>query len=1168
MKKKFTFLMAAVMLLTIIGLPGNAVGQSTTTYTFSSKSWAASPANWTSGQDGAQMQSGRGVQVTEAATGANATSPSSYNNISQIVVTYSTNASSGAGSIVIQVGSNTAVSKNVTKTGGTTDRTLTWTYSPNQSGSVKLTVNCTKNSIYVKSVAITTAATGTPTTTTINATGINNNIYGGNTNGGSLAASVTVTSGGAAVGGATVSWSSSNTSVATIASDGAVTLNTTGNTTITATYAGNDTYSGSSATYALTVINENPDLETIWSENFSSYSADDVPDGGDYNYECTDGGSTTKIYAATLAGGTSPELLVSKGNGSFSATIPLLTSTYGYEGDLVLTFKSNAYSINVKSGTTGITVDGEATTGAGVTFSSKDTHTVTFEGTTVATENITIVFTANTSDNVRLDDIVLKGIQEELTTVATPVISPASGAVGSGREITITCATEGASIYYTMGENPDDPTESSTLYNSSSKPTITTATTIKAIAIKKDLENSAVASASYTLAAPCATPTFSVASGAVEQGTPVTITTATDGATIYYTTDGSDPTTSSSVYSSALTINTAQTIKAIAAKEDLANSDVASATYTIRDYAILPFVWTGGNTTSGGGKEDLTAITGVTASGLGSDYAQSNAPYRIKFDGAGDYIQIKLDGQPARLTIAVKMLGGATTSKIKVQESATGTSFTDIEELNIEGSSNAVLEFDIANAFSATTRYVKIIKSVHGSNVGVGPIVIYKTSEIAPNTTWTPSDFTPVANNVYVISEGNTLTLNGDFSLIFNDPEILVVEDGGQLKVSSKGVKATFKKTISQSTKGSAWNTISSPVGTVNDVTTVTNLVTGADLQYNLYRYNETKPSGQWEAYDEDDFTTLEKGRGYLYRNNGKEIAFAGEVNTTSATVNLTASNTALPQLKGFNLIGNPFGEDITMDDIDDESFTGGYVITNDGKWSASPVLTIQPCQGFLVQVDNPETITINKPVSKGTTYNKEYIKFIVANSQYEDAAFALFEKGYGLNKINHRNADIPMLYINKDNRDLAIATMSDDTKSFNLNFKAMTMGQYTLSYKATGEYSYLHVIDRFTGEDVDMLLEGEYKFVATPNDNEARFIVKLGYMPDYSDVENDIFAYQNGSEILVSGEGELQIFDVTGRNVMTTMINGAESINIPAKGVYIFRLVGKEIKTQKIVVR
>lgn len=487
--------------------------------------------------------------------------------------------------------------------------------------------------------------------------------------------------------------------------------------------------------------------------------------------------------------------------------------------------------------------------------------------------------------------------------------------------------------------------------------------------------------------------------------------------------------------------------------------------------------------------------------------------------------------------------------------SITGTTTGNVVTFDLSGSSYT--HFVLTNGSGAG--YLSSITINYEESASVSTVTEYEADDDTRSTDIEASE-------CVIVKGTGILTFTGSNK---GNAANIIIEDGGQLIVSS-GVQATFKKSIDKTTRGTAWNTISSPVGSVG-ITSVTNLVNGTGLEYNLYRYNETVASSQWEAYNPNnhaDFTTLEKGRGYLYRNNGKEIEFAGEVNTTSASVTLTASETALSKLKGFNLIGNPFGENITMSNISGATLSGGYVITNAGAWSADPVATIQPCQGFLVQVDNPETITINKPVSKGTTYNKEYIKFIVANSQYEDAAFALFEKGYGLNKINHRNADIPMLYINKDNRDLAIATMSDDTKSFNLNFKAMTMGQYTLSYKATGEYSYLHVIDRFTGEDVDMLLEGEYKFVATPNDNEARFIVKLGYMPDYSDVENDIFAYQNGSEILVSGEGELQIFDVTGRNVMTTMINGAESINIPAKGVYIFRLVGNEIKTQKIVVR
>ena len=77
------------------------------------------------------------------------------------------------------------------------------------------------------------------------------------------------------------------------------------------------------------------------------------------------------------------------------------------------------------------------------------------------------------------------------------------------------------------------------------------------------------------------TPTFTPAEGNFTEAQNVTIACATDGATIYYTLDGTDPTTSSTVYSTAIAISTTTTVKAMAAKSGMANSDIASATYTI-----------------------------------------------------------------------------------------------------------------------------------------------------------------------------------------------------------------------------------------------------------------------------------------------------------------------------------------------------------------------------------------------------------------------------------------------------------------------------------------------------------------------------------------------------------------------------------------------------------
>lgn len=133
----------------------------TYTYVFTSKSWAAtlndSEANWTSGLAGNALQSGRGVQITTGSTGANATSPRSFTNVSAITVTYSMNASKGVGTIKVKVGDGTEQSFSVTKPSGdgTDDKTKIFTFSPNETGSVKLTVDCTENSIYIKQIAIT-----------------------------------------------------------------------------------------------------------------------------------------------------------------------------------------------------------------------------------------------------------------------------------------------------------------------------------------------------------------------------------------------------------------------------------------------------------------------------------------------------------------------------------------------------------------------------------------------------------------------------------------------------------------------------------------------------------------------------------------------------------------------------------------------------------------------------------------------------------------------------------------------------------------------------------------------------------------------------------------------------------------------------------------------------
>ena len=223
-----------------------------------------------------------------------------------------------------------------------------------------------------------------------------------------------------------------------------------------------------------------------------------------------------------------------------------------------------------------------------------------------------------------------------------------------------------------------------------------------------------------------ATLTFSLDGGSYMQGTTFTLTSA--GNTIYYTTDGTAPSNTSTEYNAPVAIAAGKvTYKAIAYDTYGNASTVKTCTYTGIAPATLPFSWTG---TSTAGKSNLGSVTGVAGYSLGSDYAASNAPYRLKFEAVNNYVTIYTDAKPENVYFTVKLLGGKcdTGSKIKVQGSADGLTFDDIEEFTMQGAANKEFEFTTSNAFAATHRAVKLVMSSKDQNVGVGTISIVGSS--------------------------------------------------------------------------------------------------------------------------------------------------------------------------------------------------------------------------------------------------------------------------------------------------------------------------------------------------------------------------------------------------------------------------------------------------------
>jgi len=176
------------------------------------------------------------------------------------------------------------------------------------------------------------------------------------------------------------------------------------------------------------------------------------------------------------------------------------------------------------------------------------------------------------------------GYTIDLSGAPIPNFFPAGGTYLSPQTVTISDAITGANIFYTT--DGTTPTTSSTSYTA---PIAVSATqTLNAIATASNFNNSGVASATYTIGPVAAPPSFSVAAGAYATPQQVGLGDSTSGATIYYTTDGTTPTTSSTAYKGTpIAVSQSVTINAMAAASGYTNSAVASATYAI-DLAPAP----------------------------------------------------------------------------------------------------------------------------------------------------------------------------------------------------------------------------------------------------------------------------------------------------------------------------------------------------------------------------------------------------------------------------------------------------------------------------------------------------------------------------------------------------------------------------------------------------
>lgn len=459
------------------------------------------------------------------------------------------------------------------------------------------------------------------------------------------------------------------------------------------------------------------------------------------------------------------------GNKPYSA---LSLSTSGISGTItqVVVNTSGASSI---AGTVAVSVGSTNFQCNSKTTASLSATATAYTFTGSASGDIVISWAQTSSKAIYVKSITVTYSGGGGSSVDAPSFSPIAGAVDARTTVTLTQAAADQIRYTTDGTDPTKTT--GTVYSTPIE--ITTATTIKAIAIKGD-DVSSVATAVYTINV--ASPTFNLEGGSYMQGTNITITSA--GNTIYYnlTTDGStpgNPTNASTEYTAPIVLGSGKTIIKAIAYDTYGNaSSVVTRTYTGIETASLPFSWTG---TSSAGKADLENQTGVVLS-LASDYAASNAPYRLKFDGTSKYVIIYTDAKPENVYFTAKLFNAASTgSKMKVQGSDDGIEFTDIEEFTIKGAANATFEFTTSNAFAATHRAVKLVMSSKDQNVAVGSIIISSAipvtitdADYATFVSDKKTDFAGTGITAYTAKvNGNSVTLTSIEKVPANTPVVV-----------------------------------------------------------------------------------------------------------------------------------------------------------------------------------------------------------------------------------------------------------------------------------------------------------------------------------------------------------------------------------------------------------
>ncbi len=483
----------------------------------------------------------------------------------------------------------------------------------------------------------------------------------------------------------------------------------------------------------------------------------------------------------------------------------------------------------------------------------------------------------------------------------------------------------------------------------------------------------------------------------------------------------------------------------------------------------------------------------------------------------------------------------------------TGETYLILPQMHIDG--NATLTFDMVFSGSGSGEESSVVLSATGWEKPDFTTTLWTATEFPTSKTTISLDLSAYnSQDIYIAFKYNGVGTSGRMWYIDN-VHVYVGE------IFTKDVTA-------YTNENGGYYLIASPVGTVSPEN-VTSMLSNS---YDLYYFDQSQDK-EWINYKGDQTLgqeghfSIEPGKGYLYANsNNVTLTFTGTPYNGNGQVDLAYDADAV--LKGWNLIGNPFGTEASLDKPYYRLNAEGSALKTETE--NTPIATME---GVFVQATGIGEKANFTTASRGERASVAKLNIMVTRDRgvVEDNAIVRFDDGATLGKFQ-LDPSHTKVYIPQDGKDYAIVRSATQGE-MPLNFKAEKSGTYTLSFSNEEvTFNYLHLIDNLTGADVDLLQQSNYTFDARTSDYASRFRLVFAADGANEDVCEPNFAYYNGSNWTVNnlGKATLQVIDVMGRVLSTETINGNAEINInQASGVYMLRLIsGDSVKVQKVVVR